>query len=165
MKILRSILGIVVGWFVSGVVIAAVQAINFFLYKPAETGGDTAKMTAWMKAVTEDPEKLAAWVKTLPFEAFLLVLISWQLGAFVGGWLSAKIAGRARLLHAGIIGLLVLAGTIYNFYDLKTRHDITHPEWMVIAGLLLPLPVSLLAGQLVAWRNPPSTLPPVTSNP
>jgi hypothetical protein len=104
---------------------------------------------------------MSEWIKTLPTEANVLVLLGPQLGAFLGGAVSALIAGRGRYLHAGIIGGLVLAGTIWNFYEMKNEYNFTHPNWMIVLGLLLPLPVSLLAGKVVSRRSPP----PPASNP
>jgi hypothetical protein len=100
-------------------------------------------------------------IQTLPTSPMVVVLLSWQAGAFVGGGLSGLIAGRGRMLHAGIIGCVVLMLTIYNFFDMKRQYDFSHPDWMIVAGLLLPLPVSLFAGKLVSMLLPP----PPASNP
>jgi hypothetical protein len=164
MNIVRSVLGVVIGCIVAVVIITAIQAINFVQYKPADAPGldDMKKLSEWMEALQKDPQKMSAWFQTLPVAALVVVLCSWQLGAFLGGAVSALIAGRARLLHAGIIGAVVLVSTIYNFYDMKNRYDIAHPDWMIVAGLLLPLPVSLLAGKLVSMLFPP-TVPPASA--
>src|SRR5438094_474292 len=103
MKIVRSIVAVVVGWLVSAIVIFAIQMINTIAFSP---GGDkpfVERMEA-MKKMTEDPQAMKAYAESLPMTAMLVVLLAWQIGAFVGGGVSALIAGRARLLHAGIIG-------------------------------------------------------------
>ena len=155
MKILRSILATVVGTFVAMMAIMAIETVNFLLFKPADAPGfdDLGKLFEWSMAFQEDAEKLNAWVKSLPMEAMLLLLLAWSVGAFAGGWAAARIAGWAVLLHAGLIGALVLFGVAMNFYTLKTKHNISHPDWLIILGLLLPLPLSLLAGKTVALFN------------
>ena len=145
MKILRSILAVVGGFIVSMGTIMGVHMIGQFIY-PLPNGVDPS-----------DTEKLRELLPTMPLGALLMVVLAWESGAFVGGLIAALIAGRARCVHAGIIGAWVLLGTIRNFRMLPG-----HPEWMIIAGLVLPLPVSLLAGKIVATLLPP---PPAASNP
>ena len=50
----------------------------------------------------------------------------------------------------------MLAFSVWTIYDLKQKYDVMHPNWMILAALLLPLPVSLLAGKLVSMVFPPS---------
>jgi hypothetical protein len=43
---------------------------------------------------------------------------------------------------------------------MKYTHNISHPDWLIVLGLLLPLPLSLLAGKLVSLRSsPPASNP------
>ena len=85
----------------------------------------------------------------------IVVVVAWVVGAFLGGGVSAWIAGRWRMLHAGIIGAVVLAVVVVNSLNMKTQYDFSHPDWMIVAGLLLPLPASLLAGKIVSMLLPP----------
>jgi hypothetical protein len=103
-------------------------------------------------------DEVRAFVSSLPMEAFVMVLVSYALGTFLGGSVAALIASRWRIFHAGFIGSLVLAATIGNFAMMKYQMHIDHPDWMILVGLLQPLPVSLIAGaivsKLVQGRNP-----------
>ena len=135
MKVVRSVLAIIVGLMVFIGIAMLIQAISHRIYPPPE-GIDM-----------HDPVAVKTLMETLPLGAFLMVLLSWGMGTFVAGAVAALIAGRARCLHAGIIGGLVLAATIMIFWM------IPHPDWLIVAGLLLPLPLSLLAGKLVSLRN------------
>jgi hypothetical protein len=146
MKILRSILAVVAGFIVSAMVTWAIQQISNRMY-PLPEGTDMSDM-----------EALSKLLPTMPIGAHLMVLFSWEFGAFIGGAVAALIADRARCWHAGIVGGLVLASTIAVFFMLRG-----HPEWMIVAGLLLPLPVSLLAGKIVSMLLSPSPTSP--SNP
>jgi hypothetical protein len=142
MKILRSILGVVFGLVASMATITAVHQLSLLFY-PLPEGVDANNV-----------EQLKELLPKMPMEALVLVVLAWESGAFVGGAVAALIAGWARCVHAGIIGALVLAATIANFRMLPG-----HPDWMIVAGLLLPLPVSLIAGKIVSLLLPPPPAP------
>jgi hypothetical protein len=152
-KFFRSVAGVLVGALVFFFVTAAVETISFLIHRP----DDGKTMMEQMKDMKENPKAAKAWIETRPASALILVLAAVQAGAFLGGATSALIAGRMCLLHAGIIGALALAGTVMNAHNMKQEYDFTHPTWMIIAGLLLPLPLSLLGGKLVSPRTSPPT--------
>jgi hypothetical protein len=151
MKIVRSIAGVVVDWIVSAILITGVEIGTFIAFR-SHNGKPALEQ---MKELEKDPKSAKAFVEALPPDALAAVLGGWAAGAFFGGGLSALIAGRWQQLHAGIIGGLVLAGVVLNSLSMKATLDYTHPAWMIIAGLLLPLPLSILAGKLAAPRTPP----------
>jgi undecaprenyl pyrophosphate phosphatase UppP len=159
MKILRSILAVAVGAVVSIVVIFGMEMANFIVYRPNDGKSISEKMTE----MKEDPQAAKAFIESLPTSAMVAVVVAWVVGAFLGGGVSAWIAGRWQVLHAGIIGAVVLAGVVVNSFQMKSQYDFSHPDWMIVAGLLLPLPVSLLAGKIVSMLLPPS--PASASNP
>lgn len=144
MKIVRSILAIVIGLISAMATIAMIDWINHAIFRPPLPEGFNPY----------DREAAKNVMDNMPLGALLMLPIAWVVGAFVGGGLAALIAGRGRCWHAGIIGALVLAATIANFVL------IPHPNWIIVAGLLLPLPVSLLAGKLVSLCSPPPVSDP-----
>lgn len=157
MKIARSFAAVLIGCILAAVVITAVETLTFVRFKPADAPGfdDKAKFMEWMSAFQADTQKMGEWIKSLPLEAMVVGMLGWQVAAFLGGMVSASIAGRARWLHAGIIGGLVLALTIFNMIMMKEKCGYTHPGWLIVASVLLPLPISLLAGSLVSrWFSP-----------
>jgi hypothetical protein len=156
MKIIRSVLAVVIGWIISMAAISAMEIANFALRMPA---GEESILGA-MQKLSQDPQAMKAWFESMPPDAMGMLLGGWEAGAFFGGLVCALIAGRARVFHAGIIGVTVLAGTILNALELKRTYEYTHPDWLLLAGLLLPIPVSLLAGKLVSMLFPS---PPVNS--
>ena len=158
MIILRSILAVVIGGVIAFAVIKGIETANFLIYRPA----DGKSITEQMKEL-EDPKNAKTYFESLPSNAFVMVLLAWQAGAFLGGGVAAWIAARARLVHAGVVGGLVLGGTIYILFTIKSTYDFSHPDWMIVLGLLLPLPVSLLAGKLVSILVPTPVAP--VSNP
>jgi hypothetical protein len=163
MKTLRTILAILLGSMIAIVIVAATDTISFAAFKPADAPGheDIRALLKWFEEFQKDRERSHAYYNSLPASAFLLVLGGWELGAFVGGTVSALIAGRARLIHAGIVGGVILLGTIINFLSVRDNAGFTHPDWMIIAGLFLPLPMSLLAGKIVSMLcSSPTPVPP-----
>jgi len=153
MKTLRSILGILCGAALAVVVIIVAESINGIVYKP----DDGRTFAQFQEDLQKDMKAMKAWVESLPQSAMVVVLLGWEVGAFLGGGLAALVAGHWRRLHAGVIGTLVLAATAFNFYIMKTQCDISHPDYMIILGLLLPLPASLLGGQIVDMCCPCTT--------
>lgn len=123
----RTILGVLAGMVVAWLVIMLCQFASARLY-PLPPGLDLG-----------DTQQLAAYVASAPKAAMALVLASWALGAFAGGWTAARIAERHPKPTALVVGLLVLAGVVANMMM------IPHPTWMVVLGVLLPVPAALLA--------------------
>ena len=83
--------------------------------------------------------------------AMVLVVVSWVLGAFIGGWVAAKVAREHPLFAALMIGVLVLAGVVAN------NTMIPHPLWMTVLGVLLPLPAAWLGARMA--RRPATATP------
>lgn len=162
MNIFRSIAGVVVGCLVAVVFITVIETANSFMHPPP--GG--MSVMEFAKEMEKGTPAAKEWMNSIPLSAMALLQVGWGVGALVGGAVSAWIAGRARLVHAGFIGAFVLAGTIFNVYQLKTLLDFTLPDWLLVTGLLLPLPLSLLGGVIVAKlcdaAPPPPPTPPET---
>lgn len=152
MKVLRSITAVVIGSIVAMIVIFVAESLNGIIYAPP---GDKPVMER-LQDVQDSPEAMKAWVESLPLSSMIVQLFGWQASAFLGGGVSAVIAGRGRLIHAGLIGAVVLALTIVVLIQMKYGCNITQPDWMLIALLLLPLPASLSAGKLVSMLFPVS---------
>ncbi len=162
MKILRSILAIIVGGLLLMVIVEGVQMANFVVYatdEDAPIAERVQKSRERMEEFERDKEALKTFIASLPNEALVVVLLGWQAAAFLGGGVSALIAGRRRLLHAGIVGALALAGTIFAVWHVKHAYGVSHPDWMLIAGLLSPIPLSLIAGKIVSLLFPPPPTP------
>ena len=132
---MRKILATIVGILVAGLVVGLVESINSALYPPP-AGFDMY-----------DPAQVATRVASLPATAFLVVLAAWSLGCLVGAWVATRIAQAPTLIPASIVGLFILAGAIYSIVMFP------HPMWMIIAGVLLPLPCAVL-GARIARRKP-----------
>ena len=130
----RTILGVLAGLVVAWLVMTLCEFGSLALHRPPP-GLDL-----------RNPEALALHIAAAPASAMLLVLIGWVLGAFLGGWVAARIA-RHRRAAALVIGALVVLGVVAN------NMMIPHPLWMTIAGVLLPIPAAWLAASGLARKN------------
>jgi len=126
----RDFVGLSAGALAMFVAITLLEALDVKLF-PLPTGLDP-----------NNKAQLAAIVAALPLAAKLLIVAGWCVGAFVGAAVAARIAEH-RLIVALILGVLVIAGTLVN------AREIPHPQWMILAGTLLPLPLAWLATRIV----------------
>jgi hypothetical protein len=128
----RSILAVLAGTIVAGVLISIVEAISSAIF-PLPPGLDL-----------HDHEAMRQHIDTLPIGAFLMVLAAWAIGAFGGSWVAARLAGRARLVHGSIVGALFLLAAVLNMLM------IPHPVWMWFGGILALAGFSYLGSRLAA---------------
>lgn len=131
----RDFIGLCAGALAMFVAVTLVEAVDVKLF-PLPTGLNP-----------NDKAQLAAIVAALPQTAKLLIVAGWCLGAFVGAAVGARIAEH-RMIVALTLGALVVAGTLVN------AREIPHPQWMVLAGTLLPLPLAWLATRIVPGHAP-----------
>jgi MFS family permease len=129
---LRSILGFLAGLATSWLTISVSQLLSARSYPPPP-GADL-----------RDPEALAAFIAAAPIPAMVLVVAGYALAALLGGWVAAMISRRHRAIVAVLVGALVLVGVILNYML------IPHPVWMVVAGVLLPVPMAWLGARMAS---------------
>jgi hypothetical protein len=98
-----------------------------------------------------DRDALIAHVGHAPLAAKVLVALAWTVGPMAGGWLAARIARRAYLVH----GLIV--GCIFLLMNAVTLIYVPLPLWLSAACLVLP-PLSSCAGAYVRSVSWPATL-------
>ena len=126
----RSASAIIVGIVVAFVTVVLIDMLNHALFPPPE-GLDFS-----------DPDAIRPYLATLPVGAFLLILASSVVAAFVGTLLACHIGGGNPLVYGGVVGGFILAATIANFIA------IPHPLWLVIATLAGIVLSTLLAMKL-----------------
>lgn len=132
---LRGLLALLAGAGVAMVLIGGVEIASAGLYPPPQD------------LDPGDQEQMAAFVASLPTGAFLMILAAWTAGAIGGGFTAARLASCCRPLHAGIIGLLLIAGA------LATMRQIPHPGWMWAAGPLVITAGTCLGSFVAAWAD------------
>jgi pimeloyl-ACP methyl ester carboxylesterase len=140
MTMVRTVLGVIAGLMTMFVVIMAIEAAAHAVYPPP----------AGLNPMLADD--MARIMMSMPVEAKALVVVSWVVGAFAGGWVAAKIARLHPRIAAVIVAAMVVAGVIGMILQMPA-----HPLWMSALGLLLPIPAALLGAKLA---RPRVTLPP-----
>jgi hypothetical protein len=126
----RSVGAIAAGIVVAYVTVVLINMLNHELFPPP-VGLDFS-----------DPDAIRPYLATLPIGAFLLILASSVVAAFVGTLLACYIGKGNPLLYGGVVGGFILAATIANFIL------IPHPLWLVIATLAGIVLSTLLAMKL-----------------
>lgn len=126
----RSIVAIIAGLVVMLIVVASVQWMSHSLYPPP------------VDLDIGDKQAVAKAMAAAPVGALAMVLLSYALGTFLAAGTAATLSVRHKRGTALILGavMVVLAGA--NFVIIPY-----HPLWMVVSGLLIPIPMALLG-----WR-------------
>ncbi len=135
----RTILGMLLGVVTMMFTIYAVESIGHLLYPPP-AGLDPS-----------NPEHMQMIVAVAPAGAMAMLVLGWNAGAFVGGWVGARVARHARAA-AIFVALVVMAGVAGMIVMVPE-----HPKWVSALGLLLPIPVALVGARLAGHRE--KTLP------
>lgn len=133
---LRQIASALVGILVAFAMVALIQRLGHAIYPPPP------------ELAEADARALAAAVATLPLGSLLFVVAAWAIGSFAGAAVASLLTRGVSLLPGLAVGALVLAATAMTLFALP------HPVWMMIAGLVLPLPAAWL-GCRAARRAPP----------
>ena len=125
----RTALAALAGIVAATVVVAAVQLISARLYPmpPGPDGAGSAQMREYIAG--------------LPLVAFVLVLVSWLVGTFIGGLVAARIAGTQAMLGSGAVGAFMLAATIANLVKFPP------PVWIAVAAVVGIPAAAWLAGR------------------
>jgi hypothetical protein len=127
-----SVLAVLAGAIVAGVLISVVEGISSAVYPPPP-GLDL-----------NNPEALRQYIDRLPIGAFLFVLAAWAVGPFAGAYVAARLVRRARMAHGLIVGALFLIAGVLNMLM------IPHPIWMWVAGIAIFIGCSYLGARLAA---------------
>lgn len=131
----RNIIAVIAGLAVGMVVNMALILLNSYVLYPMPEGMDM-----------QDTEQMNAYIRTLPTAAFFVVLAAHLGQAFVGGWTAARLGASKPMVLAMIVGVLSLAGGVYNLINLDG------PKWLAIE-LPLYLVLAWLAGRIEVKRR------------
>lgn len=132
MKVVRSMLSIVVGAIAAMIVITAIHVANAKIHSPG------VQLDPF-----KDPEGFAKYIADAPAGMFLLLILAYAAGSFVGGCVAGLIAPGRRIVHGMIIGVLLLLAGIANFASMPP-----HPLWVVILCLLIFLPMAYVGARV-----------------
>lgn len=77
-----------------------------------------------------NPDAMRAYIDTLPLGALLFVAAAWFIGTLGGTFAACKIGSAKPIIFAGVVGGLMLIGTLFNLVT------IPHPLWFSILGIV-----------------------------
>ena len=77
-----------------------------------------------------DADAMRAYIDMLPLGALLFVAAAWFIGTLGGTAAACKIGDAKPLVFAGVVGGLMLIGTLFNLVT------IPHPLWFSILGVV-----------------------------
>ncbi|MEN9413105.1 MAG: hypothetical protein RLZZ342_192 [Candidatus Parcubacteria bacterium] len=108
---------VVAGFVVASAVMMAFELTNSFFYPlPADLD--------WY-----DTAAVQALTKSLPWTAFILVILGWAVGSFCGGYITSRLAGETRFRVTAVLAILLVLAGIANVLMLG------HPMVFTIIGL------------------------------
>lgn len=132
---LRTVFAFLIGAVVMGAAVAGLQALGHWIWPPP-SGIDPST-----------PDDVARLIAAMPIAAKIWVLVSYATAVEVAT-IAAVLVHRPRWRGLAMaMGLLMAALSALNFWLLP------HPWWMVVIGLLMPLPIAMTAGW---WLRPPA---------
>ncbi|HEX9955480.1 MAG TPA: hypothetical protein VGB48_09750 [Allosphingosinicella sp.] len=130
----KTILGVVAGIIAAFATIWAIEMVHHLLY-PVPNG---VRLT--------DNAGLARYIAGMSLPQMLFIAGGWLAGAFVGGVVAAKIAGRTKAVWI-VAGLVALAGIGNILY-------VAHPLFLQISAIVAPVIGGWLATKTVRERAP-----------
>jgi uncharacterized membrane protein len=133
----RTVLAVVAGLVVALLAMMAVEFLALQLWPPPPG------------FVLENEADLASLVEMATPAKKVAVVFGWALASFLGGWVAARLSHRHRKVAAVAVAGLVVIGVVFN------AANIPHPMWMNVLGVLLPVPLALLAARLANKRAAP----------
>ncbi len=137
MRVLRSIAAVVAGFVAASAVMMVVEWFNGRVLYPG--------LAKSAEGVT-DRETIRAIFAAAPVGSLLVVIGGWILGGIAGGWVAARVGGRAGWAHALALGvLLTLAGIANNLM-------LPPPLWFWVASLVVLIPAASGGGCLAPKR-------------
>ena len=77
----------------------------------------------------DDSQAINDWIKGLPTSAFLMLLVAWGLGSFVGAFVARRIAPARSAWPAIVVCALLILATVVNLIALP------HPWWLWSTGI------------------------------
>ncbi|HTN44734.1 MAG TPA: hypothetical protein VL098_00180 [Flavipsychrobacter sp.] len=132
---LRKIISVSAGLLVALLFIFLGERVSARLY-PIPEGMDIADRAA-----------MQAYIDSLPAAAFILILSGYFVASFFCGAVIRLISGSADNTPAFFAGIGLTTVGIVNFFSFE------HPWWVIITGLLIFLPATLLGFTLIRKKG------------
>ncbi len=132
---LKNIVGVVAGWIAAWILFTGIQLINYMIV-PKPEGFDWA-----------DPGSIKQMIDTMPFYAWVILILGYVIGSFAAGFVIGKIAESKTMILPVIAALLFMLGWLGNIMT------VPHPIWVVILVFLVYIPSTLAGHRLAVGKS------------
>lgn len=133
---LKSILFVIVGLIIGGIVNMGIVTIGPSIIPPPE-GIDTTTV-----------EGLAAGIHLFEFKHFIMPFLAHALGTFVGAYIAARFSTRNKLKYGLIVGFIFLLGGIIMVVSIPS------PIWFNVTDLALAyIPMAWFGARLAIQKK------------
>lgn len=129
----RKILAVIVALIVAVSIIAMIQMLNSMIVPPMTT------------ETMSDSSRMGDYMADLPTAAYVVVLISYILGSFGGGFIVTKMS---RQVSSGFAQSMIIAILLLIAGIIKIAFVPGQPIWFIILTLLIFIPFTLLGHRL-----------------
>lgn len=126
---LKAVLAVLAGILAGGLVIGLAEMVS--PYEPP------------VGTNINDAEKIGEWIKTLPASAFMFLLLSYFLGAAVGGWVANRLASTTHYRPALLVGFGLFVAGLLNVLA------IPHPLWFSLVSSVIYFAGAWIGGRSV----------------
>lgn len=127
-------------WFLAAVVVGGAVAVGTVM------GAEYVGHQLYPPPDTTDPAAVARYVESAPIGSLFMVLFAWGGGALIGAIAATLVIGRSMIWPGVLVGSIITAAVVMNLYM------IPHPQWMMFAGLALPIPLAALGSYVFLRR-------------
>lgn len=132
---LRKYLSIFVG-IISGVIILFLIELIGHLIAPPPINIDYKDINA-----------LKDYTKHAPIIIFVMLIIAYSVGSFVGGLIAGLLSKEKKTDNAVTVGGILLGLGTYNLFSLP------HPTWVIVIALLVFIPFSWFGGRIAEKKK------------
>lgn len=134
---LRSFLSIISGLLGAAIVVGLVGMLGYAVYPPP------------FGIEVHDMQTLKILIGFASFGIFLFIIASWVLGSFAGGFAAGLIATQAKLKHALLVGVILMA------FGVTIMVMFAPPAWFWVLGLLSFIPFAYAGARVSSMNRKP----------
>jgi hypothetical protein len=138
MSFARMFAAIPAGLLAMAIVVTIIELLGKAIFPPSPEM--LAAIERIMKGDPAGRDAAVAALPSMPTGTYVSVVLAWIAGACAGAFTGGKVAGTFHRTIATGIGALTTLAVAANVFL------IPHPQWVVVAGLVLPMTAAIALG-------------------
>lgn len=129
----KKILSVVAGLIVHTIFVFLLEMIGHLIFPHPEG----------MENIMNLPkEEMQVMMDSLDVGSFIIMVVGWGLGAMLGAAVASKILPSYWKTSSFVIGVIVALMVLLMTFA------IPHPTWVVVVGLIIPIPMAYVGGKM-----------------